>query len=126
MKLLLDSHLLLWWPTGSGRLGREAAALIEAEESELFMSAASWWELGIKRSLGKLAIDIGIARRGLQQRGVTMLPVTGEHAESATALPAFHGDPFDHMLVAQAICEGMTLLTRDAKLKRYGPNVLCT
>lgn len=99
---------------------------MEAEDSELFMSAASWWELGIKHSLGKLLIDIGAARRGLQERGVGMLPVTGEHAESATALPALHGDPFDHMLVAQALCEGLVLLTRDKALKRYGATVLCT
>jgi len=90
------------------------------------MSAASWWGLGIKRALGKLDIDIGVARRGLEQRGVRMLPITGEHAESATALPVLHNDPFDHMLVAQAICEGLTLLTRDRKLKRYGAAVLCT
>ena len=126
MKLLLDSHLLLWWPIGSSRLGRAAATLIAAQDSELFMSAASWWELGIKRALGKLEIDIGVSRRGLEQRGVRMLPITGEHVERATALPVLHSDPFDHMLAAQAMCEGLVLLTRDEKLKRYGPAVLCT
>jgi PIN domain nuclease of toxin-antitoxin system len=96
------------------------------QDAELFMSAAIWWELGIKRALGRLEIDIGFARRGSEQRGVRMLPITGDHAETATALPVLHNDPFDHMLVAQAISERLVLLTRDAKLKKYGSAVLCT
>ena len=125
MRLLLDSHLLLWWPTGSPRLGQKARAHILADDAELFMSAASWWELGIKRALGRLDIDLSVARQGLEARGVSVLPVTIDHAEAAAALPVFHRDPFDHMLVAQAMSEGCNLLTRDKQLKRYGPTVLC-
>ena len=100
--------------------------MLLAPGAELFISAASWWELAVKQAIGKLRLDIPKTRHSLDQRGVIGIPVTIAHAEQAGALPALHGDPFDHMLVAQAICEGMTLLTRDAKLKRYGPNVLCT
>lgn len=108
---------------GSARLGRNALALIRAADSRLFMSAASWWELGIKRAIGKLEIDIGAVRRGLQQRGVVSLPVTADHAEEATKLAMRHRDPFDHMLVAQAISENCKLLTRDKRLLPYGSAV---
>ena len=126
MKLLLDSHIFVWWSAGDRRLGRRAEKMLLAPGAELFISAASWWELAVKQAIGKLRLDIPKTRHSLDQRGVIGIPVTIAHAEQAGALPALHGDPFDHMLVAQAICEGMTLLTRDAKLKRYGPNVLCT
>ena len=126
MRLLLDSHIFLWWSAGDQRLGRRAEKMLLASDAELFISAASWWELAVKQAIGKLRLDILEARRSLEKRGVTGIPVTIAHAEQAGALPALHGDPFDHMLVAQAICEGLTLLTRDRKLKRYGAAVLCT
>lgn len=100
--------------------------MLLASDAELFISAASWWELAVKQAIGKLRLDIVETRRSLEKRGVAGIPVTIAHAEQAGALPALHGDPFDHMLVAQAICEGLTLLTRDSKLKRYGATVLCT
>ena len=109
---------------GSPRLGREARRLIARDDAELFMSAASWWELGIKRTIGKLDSDLGTIRRGLEKRGVISLAVTADHAEAAIRLAVFNRDPFDHMLVAQALHEGLTLLTRDARLTAYGPTVL--
>lgn len=109
---------------GSSRLGREAGKLILADGAELFMSAASWWELGIKQAIGKLDSDLVAVRRGLEKRGVTSLAVTADHAEAAAKLRRVHSDPFDHMLVAQALHEGLTLLTRDARLTSYGPPVL--
>lgn len=124
MKLLLDSHIFLWWAGADPRLGKRAESLL-AENRDIFVSAASWWELAIKQVLGRLRFDIGATSSELQKRGVRFLTVTFEHAEAAGALPAFHGDPFDHMLVAQASFEGLTLLTRDKKLKAYGPSVLC-
>jgi PIN domain nuclease of toxin-antitoxin system len=126
LNLLLDSHVLLWWPIGSPRLGAEARALIEDQENRLFMSAASWWELGLKRSLGKLDADLPAIRRTLEQRDVGTILVTLDHGEAEAALPVLHRDPFDHMLVVQAQVEGMRLLTRDARLKTYGSSVLCT
>jgi PIN domain nuclease of toxin-antitoxin system len=125
LKLLLDSHILLWWPAGSPKLGSRARDMIVAVESELFVSAASWWELGIKRALGRLRIDLVATRRAIKERGVAGLPVSMEHAEFAAGLDKLHGDPFDHMLVAQAMVEDCKLLTRDERLKAYGPSVLC-
>jgi PIN domain nuclease of toxin-antitoxin system len=109
----------------SARLGAEAGKLIGRADVQLYMSAASWWELGIKCALGKLDADLRVVRRSLQEREVQLLSVTVEHGEAAAALPILHRDPFDHMLVAQATVEGMTLLTRDARLKSYGHSVLC-
>jgi PIN domain nuclease of toxin-antitoxin system len=125
LRLLLDSHILLWWPQGSSKLGAKARTLIADSEHALFMSAASWWELGLKRALGKLDADLADIRRTLQQRGVTVLSVTVEHGEAAASLPMLHRDPFDHLLVAQALSESLRLLTRDRYLAVYGPSVLC-
>jgi PIN domain nuclease of toxin-antitoxin system len=110
---------------GDPKLGQRAEKIMLAPDAELFVSVASWWELAVKQALGKLKLDIAEMRRNLEQRGVISIPVTVTHAEQAGALPALHGDPFDHMLVAQAICERLVLLTRDDKLEHYGPAVLC-
>jgi PIN domain nuclease of toxin-antitoxin system len=125
VKVLLDSHIVLWWSVGSNRLGGEAYKRIADPTADLYMSAASWWELGLKVALGKLEADLPGTRAGLQARGVKILPVTVEHAEASAAMPVLHRDPFDHLLVAQAKVEGMVLLTRDRKLKPYGSAVLC-
>jgi len=89
------------------------------------MSAASWWELGIKQTLGRLRIDLGATRLAIEARGVSSIPVTMQHAEHAATLEKLHGDPFDHMLVAQATYENFRLLTRDKKLEQYGSRILC-
>lgn len=125
MRLLLDSHILVWWSGGSARLGRRAEQLIAASDTDLFMSAASWWELAIKRSLGRLKVDLSATREAIERRGTTALSVTFRHAEQAALLNRIHGDPFDHMLVAQAISEDLILLTRDSQLAAYGSHVLC-
>ncbi len=125
MRLLLDSHILLWWAAGDKKLGARASELLIDVDNDLFMSAASWWELSLKRSLGRLRVDLAHARRALQARSVSVLPVTVEHAEAAGRLPALHGDPFDHMLVAQAATSGLRLLTRAKQLEAYGADVLC-
>ena len=96
-----------------------------APDTELFMSAASWWELAIKSSLGRLKIDLYATREAIERRGTAALAVSMKHAEEAAALNKLHGDPFDHMLVAQAISEDLILLTRDAYLEAYGSHVLC-
>jgi PIN domain nuclease of toxin-antitoxin system len=98
--------------------------LLIAGDNELCFSAASWWELGIKQVAGRLGFDMAELRRDLRERGVAELAVTFEHAEAALALPLIHTDPFDHMLVAQAIAENCRLLTRDKKLAPYGSAVL--
>lgn len=124
MRLLLDTHIALWWPMGSRLLGAKARDLIMAGNAELFISAASWWELSIKRSLGRIDIDLAATRQALEIRQVVMLSVNFDHAEAAASLPPLHRDPFDRMLVAQAVSEQLVLLTRDSQLASYGPMVV--
>ena len=125
MKLLLDTHLLLRVAAGNARrLSSAAIALIEAAENELWFSAASLWEIVIKRGLGRLdfRVDPRLLRRALLENGYSELQVASEHAIAVEPLPPIHRDPFDRMLVAQAAIEGMTLLTSDQTIARYpGP-----
>lgn len=124
MKLLLDTHLLLWAAGAPERLPQAARALLTAPENELFFSAASLWEVTIKRGLGRsdFQVDPRVLRRSLLDNGYQELPVTSEHAVSVDQLPPVHKDPFDRLLVAQAWVEGITLLTSDTQVARYpGP-----
>ena len=124
MKLLLDTHLLLWVAGLPDRLSAQASMLINAPDSELFFSAASLWEIAIKRSLGRddFLVDPRLLRRGLLDNGYSELPIGSEHAIAIDNLPPIHKDPFDRMLVAQAMVEGITLLTSDMTVAQYpGP-----
>lgn len=124
MKLLLDTHVLLWVAGEPERLSPATRTLIGAVEHELVFSAASVWEIAIKRSLGRadFVVDPRLLRRGLIDNGYTELPVTSEHALALDALPPIHRDPFDRILVAQATVEGMVLVTADPAVLRYpGP-----
>lgn len=124
MKLLLDTHLLLWAAGVAERLSPAARALIEAPEHELLFSAASLWEVAIKSGLGRddFRVNAHVLRRGLLDNGYTELPITSAHAVAVSQLPALHRDPFDRLLVAQALTEGITLLTADAQVAQYpGP-----
>lgn len=124
MKLLLDTHLLLWAAGDPKRLPKAARLLIEDLENELLFSAASLWEITIKRSLERkdFQVDPRLLRRGLLDNGYSELPITSEHAINIDHLPPTHKDPFDRILVAQATVEGITLLTNDRRLGGYpGP-----
>jgi PIN domain nuclease of toxin-antitoxin system len=124
VKLLLDTHLLLWTAGKPARLPNEARALIETPENELFFSSASLWEVVIKRGLGRddFKVDPRLLRRGLLDNGYSELPIGSEHVVAIDNLPAVHKDPFDRILVAQAQVEGITLLTADPTVARYpGP-----
>lgn len=124
MKLLLDTHLLLWAAGQPERLSRSARKQLDDPRNELLFSAASLWEIAIKHGLGRddFRVEPRLLRRGLLDNGYTELPVTSEHAVSTDVLPALHKDPFDRLLLAQALCEGIVLLTTDAQLARYpGP-----
>lgn len=124
MKLLLDTHLLLWAAGEPDRLSANARTLIDAPENELFFSAASLWEIAIKRGLGRgdFQVDARLLRRGLLDNGYSELPIGSEHAVAVDSLPSIHKDPFDRMLVAQAMVEGITLLTTDSLVAQYpGP-----
>jgi len=98
--------------------------MIMAHDAELFVSAATLWELAIKRAIGRLDFDFVATRKALGKREVVILPVTLDHAEAAAALPNPHNDPFDRMLIAQSLVENLVLLTRDKGLARYGSTVL--
>jgi PIN domain nuclease of toxin-antitoxin system len=124
MKLLLDTHLLLWAAHKPERLSKTARALIASPENELLFSAASFWEIAIKQGLRcpDFRVDTRLLFRGLLDNGYTELPITSEHAMRLDLLPPEHKDPFDRLLVAQALAEGITLLTSDRKLAAYeGP-----
>ncbi|WP_349616026.1 type II toxin-antitoxin system VapC family toxin [Azotobacter salinestris] len=124
MKLLLDTHLLLWAAGSPEQLSATTRALLEAPENELFFSAASLWEIAIKRGLGRndFQVNARVLRRGLLDNGYNELPITSEHSVAIDALPPIHKDPFDRILVAQAMVEGIILLTADALVARYpGP-----
>ena len=123
MKLLLDTHVLLWAAAGSG-LSPRAARMIDDPQNELFFSAASIWEVAIKSGLGRpdFDLDAGVFRRALLESGYEEMAITGAHASGVTALPDLHRDPFDRILVAQAIVEGIELLTADQAVLAYpGP-----
>jgi len=121
MRLLLDTHLLLWASVDQDRLSAKAAARIEDETVQPVFSAASIWEVAIKAALGKpdFTFDANVLRRGLLDFGYEELAVTGSHAAHVAVLPRLHRDPFDRLLVAQAFVEGITLLTVDRTLARY-------
>ncbi|AMP05409.1 type II toxin-antitoxin system VapC family toxin [Collimonas pratensis] len=124
MKLLLDTHLLLWAAGTPDRLSAPALALIGSQENELFFSAASLWEIAIKRGLGRsdFQVDARLLRRGLLDNGYSELVIDSEHAVAIDSLPPIHKDPFDRILVAQATVEGILLLTVDSLVAQYpGP-----
>ncbi|MFR0693486.1 type II toxin-antitoxin system VapC family toxin [Enterobacterales bacterium AE_CKDN230030158-1A_HGKHYDSX7] len=124
MQLLLDTHILLWVLTDDPRLPGEIRTLLLAEETELFFSTASIWEVSIKSSLKRpdFPYDPSVIRKALLENGYAELPITGEHAVFVGSLPTLHADPFDRMLIAQANVEGMLLITHDSKLDGYpGP-----
>src|SRR5579883_3254483 len=125
MRLLLDTQLLLWAadfvaePTT--RLSPAALSLIRDPDNQLLFSAVSIWEIAIKFGLGRASfrVDPHVFRRGLLDSGYEESSVTGAHAAGVAALPPIHKDPFDRLLIAQAIFEGVTLLTADEKVARY-------
>jgi PIN domain nuclease of toxin-antitoxin system len=122
LRLLLDTHVLLWWFAGE-RLVPDAKRLIAAPDSDVFVSAASPWEAEIKAQLGKLTVGGDLAAQ-VARDGFIELPVSFAHGVAAARLPTHHRDPFDRMLVAQAQLEGLTIVTRDPVFDRYSVAVL--
>lgn len=123
MRILLDTHILVWLMEGNPQLKPRSRALIESAE-EIFASSASVWEIAIKAPLGKIKTDPEMLASLLEQAGIVELPVTNKHALAVCKLPLLHRDPFDRLLVAQAIAEPMRLLTADAKLAAYSHLVI--
>ena len=124
MKVLLDTHMLLWAAGQPERLSPAALRLVNSAETDLLFSAASLWEIAIKRSLGRtdFQVDARLLRRGLLDNGYGELPIKSEHVVATGDLPPIHKDPFDRVLVAQATIEGALLLTADPLVAQYpGP-----
>lgn len=116
--MLLDSHVVVWWLTSPERLSAETRAMISAPGNDLLLSAASAWELGLKVARGKLRLPENYAAT-LIDEGFRELPVSIAHAVRATGLPTLHGDPFDRLLVAQALEEDLILVTADDVVASY-------
>ena len=116
---MIDTHIFLWWDQQLQRLSRPLRAAIANEANDIFVSAASIWEIAIKRAIGKLRFHRPIVDAVLRL-GFEILPVTGSHAEHAGGLPRHHDDPFDRLIVAQAHLEGMVLGTQDRLMQPYG------
>ncbi len=119
MRCLLDTHVLLWWIEDDPKLRPRVRAIITDPDNEIVVSAATIWEAAIKRALGKLRFETPVLLDTLGRGGIRVLPITAEHALAAGDLPRHHDDPFDRMLVAQAIAEGFTLITGDPWLRSY-------
>ena len=127
MNLLLDTHLLIRAASTPERLSSEALSLLQNPEHKLYFSVVNLWEISIKRSLGRkdFHVEPSLLRCGLIENGYTELAVTSVHCIALEQLPAIHKDPFDRMLVAQAVAEGMLLLTSDSVVAKYsGPTKL--
>jgi len=128
MKLLLDTHLLIWAAEGIECVPTGARVLMADPENELLFSVASIWEVAIKRGLNRpdFQVDARLLRRGLIDNGYCELPILSEHAVAINFLPPIHKDPFDRLLIAQAMVEGITLLTDDATVALYQGTVRLT
>ena len=124
MNLLLDTHLLIWAASMPEHLSSAATKLMEQPEHQLYFSALSLWEITIKLGLGRpdFIVDPSLLHRGLIENGYTELVIKSSHSLALDQLPPIHKDPFDRMLVAQAVFEGMLLLTSDSVVAQYpGP-----
>jgi PIN domain nuclease of toxin-antitoxin system len=119
LRILLDTHLLLWWLGNSPSLSEPARAIISQPESTVFVSAVSLWEIWLKESLGKLRLPVDFETR-MAAESFESLPMSTKHARQVALLPWHHRDPFDRMLVAQAQAENLVLLTADNHLTSYG------
>jgi PIN domain nuclease of toxin-antitoxin system len=122
-RLLLDTHAFLWWLSGDNTLGSQSQKLIADTDNEIIVSAATVWEIEIKRQLGKLTAPEDIESI-VGQCGFLPLPIALFHAQQAGRLPAHHRDPFDRMLIAQAQAEGLDIVTSDSAFKQYGIRIV--
>jgi PIN domain nuclease of toxin-antitoxin system len=126
MKLLLDTHILLWAAGEPRRLTAKTRSMIESPDNDLFFSVASLWEIVIKNGLGRadFQVDVRLLRRGLLDNGYSEMPIASEHIVAIAGLPPHHKDPFDRILVAQAMVEGISLVTADPLVAVYPGAIL--
>lgn len=123
MSFLLDTHILVWWLEDLRRLPQHVSSILQDESVRIFVSIATAWELEIKRALGKIETPDDLPQV-IDENNFSVLPVEFEHIASLRTLPLLHRDPFDRMLLAQALAEGLTLITHDPALKRYNVPIL--
>lgn len=121
-RFLLDTHIFIWWADEPARLSRRIRELLEAPENDLYLSIASAWEIAIKEAVGKLSLGVTIYY-AVDKAGVELLPISLNHIERTKQLPLLHRDPFDRMLVAQAIEEELQFITIDRYLGQYGVRI---
>lgn len=124
MRILLDTHIYIWWLADDRRLPKEADAKIIDKDNEIYVSAASIWEISIKAALGQIQVDPTEIVESIHACGFQELPITSRHAIETGKLPPHHRDPFDRLLVAQSRVEPMYLLTHDQQLAIYGETIL--
>ncbi len=124
MRILLDTHILLWWLKDDRKLPDDAVNIIGNAANDIFMSTVNAWEIAIKKSLGRIQIDMDEFLESIKSSGLGVLNITVNHACQISNLPDHHKDPFDRMLIAQSIVEPMRLLTHDDTLIPYGKHVL--
>lgn len=122
MKHLLDTHTLLWWLDNSSRLSQSAREVIANPDNRIFVSAASAWEISIKKALGKLEAPANL-EQAIVESGFEILVITVEAGTKAGELPMHHRDPFDRMLIAQALIDDLTIITNDDKFEQYDVNL---
>lgn len=123
MRLLVDTHVLIWWLAEPERLSARTIALLRGEDADVRVSVGSVWEIAIKRAMGKLRLPIALTD-ALSGSIFQELPITAAHAEHAGELPPHHADPFDRVLIAQAQLEGLTIVTADRHFGAYGVPVI--
>ena len=119
MRLLLDTHILLWWVMADRRLSKTLSAALASSENDVAVSAASIWEIAIKRSIGRIEVDLDELLSSMNADGFTELPLRFGHSLRLDSLPHHHDDPFDRILIAQAIADGRRLVTKDAAILAY-------
>lgn len=120
MRLMLDTHVLLWWLQDSPRLGQKARALIADPDHELMVSLASPWEISVKHRIGKMEESGAEVMAALGGQGIAMLDLKPAHLRVLEAMPLVHRDPFDHLIIAQALAERCVIMTDDAQFDAYG------
>lgn len=118
MRFLLDTHIVLWWLTDDKKLSPNIRAVIRNPENFIFVSAATVWEMSIKNSLGKLSVPNNLLEK-LRDNNFELLSITAEHGLKIIDLPLYHKDPFDRILITQAMIEGLTIITVDTKFPLY-------
>ena len=124
MRLLLDTHALLWWMSADSRLGQDAIDLIADPTMDVLVSVASLWEIVVKTRVGKLEADVAMIEREISRDGFTRLAIEQSHLVTLATLPIHHRDPFDHLLIAQAISEGAALVSDDQAVRAYPVQVV--